>query len=112
MIFDRNENRPVSVLLGAGSMGTAILRRVAAGTTILFGDITMPMCMFTALEKQDWKGKTVIPFCTNEGSGLGSSERDLKSICKGAKFKPGLSVHGAESEQSKNKVANWAKDSI
>lgn len=40
MIFDRNENRPVSVLLGAGSMGTAILRRVAAGTTILFGDIS------------------------------------------------------------------------
>ena len=73
---------------------------------------TMPMCMFTALEKQDWKGKTVIPFCTNEGSGLGSSERDLKSICKGAKIKPGLSVHGAEAEQSKNKVANWAKDSI
>ena len=40
MIFDRNENKKVSVLLGAGSMGTAILRRVAAGTTILFGDIS------------------------------------------------------------------------
>ena len=40
MIFDRNEERKVSVLLGAGSMGTAILRRVAAGTTILFGDIS------------------------------------------------------------------------
>ena len=73
---------------------------------------TMPMCMFTALEKQDWSGKTVIPFCTNEGSGLGGSERDLKSICKGASFKPGLSIHGAEAEQSKSKVANWAKNSI
>ena len=40
MIFDRNKNRSVSVLLGAGSMGTAILRRIAAGTTILFGDIS------------------------------------------------------------------------
>ena len=73
---------------------------------------TMPMCMFTALEKQDWSGKTVIPFCTNEGSGLGGSERDLKSICKGAAFKPGLSIHGAEAEQSRSKVANWAKNSI
>ena len=73
---------------------------------------TMPMCMFTALEKQDWSGKTVIPFCTNEGSGLGGSERDLKSICKGAKFKSGLSIHGAEAEQSGSKVANWAKNSI
>ena len=40
MIFDRNENKAVSVLLGAGSMGTAILRRVCAGTKILFGDIS------------------------------------------------------------------------
>ena len=31
MIFDRNENKPVIVLLGAGSMGTAIVRRIAAG---------------------------------------------------------------------------------
>ena len=30
MIFDRNKNKPVIALLGAGSMGTAIVRRVAA----------------------------------------------------------------------------------
>ena len=40
MVFDRNENRQVAVLLGAGSMGTAILRRVCAGMTLLFGDIS------------------------------------------------------------------------
>ena len=59
-----------------------------------------------------WNGKTVIPFCTNEGSGLGGSERDLKAICKGATVKSGLSVHGAEAEQSKSRVAAWAKDQI
>lgn len=57
-------------------------------------------------------GKTVIPFCTNEGSGMGSSERDLKKICNGATIKSGLSIHGAESEQSESKVAAWAKKSI
>ena len=31
MIFDRNESKPVIALLGAGSMGTAIVRRIAAG---------------------------------------------------------------------------------
>ena len=31
MIFDRNENRDVIALLGAGSMGPAIARRIAAG---------------------------------------------------------------------------------
>lgn len=40
MIFDRNENREVIALLGAGSMGTAIVRRIAAGKTILLGDIS------------------------------------------------------------------------
>ena len=40
MIFDRNENREVIALLGAGSMGTAIARRFAAGRMILLGDIS------------------------------------------------------------------------
>ena len=40
MIFDRNANKPVIALLGAGSMGTAIVRRIAAGRKILLGDIS------------------------------------------------------------------------
>ena len=40
MIIDRNENKPVIALLGAGSMGTAIVRRIAAGKKILLGDIS------------------------------------------------------------------------
>ena len=40
MIFDRNEKKEVIALLGAGSMGTAIVRRIAAGKKILLGDIS------------------------------------------------------------------------
>lgn len=40
MIFDRNTNKAVVALLGAGSMGTAIVRRIAAGKKILLGDIS------------------------------------------------------------------------
>lgn len=40
MIFDRNEKKEVIALLGAGSMGTAIVRRIAAGRKILLGDIS------------------------------------------------------------------------
>ena len=39
MIFGRNEKKEVIALLGAGSMGTAIVRRIAAGRKILLGDI-------------------------------------------------------------------------
>ena len=40
MIFDRNIEKPVVALLGAGSMGTAIVRRIGAGKKILLGDIS------------------------------------------------------------------------
>jgi flavodoxin len=64
------------------------------------------------LEHFDFTGKNIIPFCTNEGSGMGQSERDLNKICKGAKVLKGLSVHGAEAATSEKKVADWAKKSI
>lgn len=40
MIFDRKENKDVIALLGAGSMGCAIVKRIAAGKKILLGDIS------------------------------------------------------------------------
>ena len=72
----------------------------------------MPMCMCTFLEHYDLAGKKIAPFCTNEGSGMGSSERQLKEICKGATVLAGLSVHGAEAAQSEAKVSAWAKKNI
>lgn len=40
MNFDFNEKKPVVVLLGAGSMGMAIIRRIAGGKKVLLGDIS------------------------------------------------------------------------
>ena len=34
----------------------------------------MPMPVYTFLEKHNWSGKTVVPFCTHEGSGLSKTE--------------------------------------
>lgn len=73
---------------------------------------TMPMCMFTFLEHYNLAGKKIVPLCSNEGSGMGSSEKDLKSICKGAEFKEGLSVIGYQTRLSKDKISSWAKSSI
>ena len=70
---------------------------------------TFPMGMFTQLEKLNFGGKRVVALMTHEGSGLGSCERDLKKICKGADFGKGLAVHGGSSAQSETTVANWAK---
>lgn len=73
---------------------------------------TMPMAMFTLLEHFDWAGRKIIPFCTNEGSGMGSSERDLAKACPGATIARGLSIHGAETLRSEKKIADWAKKSM
>lgn len=73
---------------------------------------TMPMVMFTFLEHYDLSGKRIITFCTNEGSGMGGSERDLKKICKGAKVEKGLSIHGAEAAQSRSKVEAWVRKMV
>lgn len=40
MDFNRNHNKPVIALLGAGSMGCAIAKRIGANKTILLGDIS------------------------------------------------------------------------
>lgn len=70
---------------------------------------TMPMAMFTFLERYDLTGKRILPFCTNEGSGMGGSEGDLKKICAGAAVEKGLAVRGSEAANSGKKVSTWAK---
>lgn len=57
---------------------------------------TMPMVCYTFLESYDFSGKTIIPFCTNEGSGMGSSERFIKKLCPTANVLNGTPIHGAE----------------
>lgn len=73
---------------------------------------TMPMALFTFLEHYDLKGKTVIPLCTNEGSGMGHSERDLKKICTGARVLPGLAVRGSAVTESRGEIVSWAQKSL
>ena len=68
---------------------------------------TLPMPMFTQLEQLDFTGKVVKPFVTHEGSGFGSSQRDLKKLCDGAEIKKGLSVPGANVYDAKDTVSNW-----
>lgn len=70
---------------------------------------TVPMCILTFLEHYDLTGKTVIPLCTNEGSGMGSSEKDLKKYCKGAVVVSGLSVRGHKAQSSEKEIAKWAE---
>ena len=68
---------------------------------------TMPMAVFTFLEAFDFAGKTILPLCTNEGSGMGSSERDIRKYAPGAEVKKGLSITGSEAANARPAVQSW-----
>ena len=70
---------------------------------------TMPMTVFTFLESYDFSRKTIIPYCTHEGSGMGSSERDIKKLCPNAKVLSGLAIRGGSVDKADKDVAYWLK---
>lgn len=68
---------------------------------------TMPMAVFTFLEKFDFTGKTIRPFCTHEGSGLGNSLQDIRRICPDAKVEQGLAIQGAKVHGARDRIQQW-----
>ena len=68
---------------------------------------TMPMAVYTFLESFDFTGKTIHPFCTHEGSGLSSTESDIKKTAKGAIVTKGLAINGSSVDGAKTKVEGW-----
>ena len=53
-----------------------------------------PRIVDTFLEGYDLSGKTVIPFATSGGSGIGGAEKSMRSLCPGAVWKPGRLLNG------------------
>jgi len=72
---------------------------------------TMPMPVYTFLESHDLSGKTIIPFCTHEGSGLGHSESEIAKACPKATVKKGLAVLGSGAGAAGSAVARWLERS-
>ena len=70
---------------------------------------TAPMAVFTFLEAHDFSGKTILPYCTHEGSGLGHSESDIKAACPGAKVLKGLAIKGGSVRKAENALAAWLR---
>lgn len=68
---------------------------------------TIPMAVATFLERYDFIGKTILPLCTNEGSGMGASERAIRQCAPGAEVKKGLPVTGSEAANSGESVKRW-----
>ena len=70
---------------------------------------TMPMALFTFLEKHDVAGKTLVPFCTHEGSALGRGPRDIAGLCPEARVLEGLAVRGSDASEAQKDVDTWLR---
>jgi len=68
---------------------------------------TFPMAVFTFLEEYDFSGKTILPFCTHEGSGLGNSVGDIKRVCPAPTVEKGLAIQGSSVKNAKETLKTW-----
>ena len=68
-----------------------------------------PSIIDTFMESYDFAGKTVIPFATSGGSGLGDSAANMQKLAKGAKVVNGKRFSGSvSSEELKAWAGQWA----
>jgi flavodoxin len=67
----------------------------------------VPRAVLSFLKDYDLSGKTVIPFCTHDGYGAGSSYSTIGSACPKATRLAGLAVEASDVSASENKVAEW-----
>jgi flavodoxin len=79
---------------------------VFIGYPVWWGDKPMPV--YTFIEKHDFKGKTIIPFATHEGSGFCGTQGMSKT---GATVREGLGIYGHvaqnERKQAEKEITEW-----
>ena len=68
-----------------------------------------PTIVNTFLESCDLTGKTVVPFATSGGSGLGRTVEALRASCPGAEVLPGRLLNGGFSD---GELKKWAEGAI
>lgn len=68
---------------------------------------TYPQVMFTFFKKYDLSGKTVIPFTTHEGSGLGRCVDDVRAAYPQATVTGAFSIAGHDVRTGRATVEQW-----
>lgn len=72
------------------------------GYPIWYG--SFPQAVDTFLESYDFDGKVIVPFSTHDGSGLGRSVSEIKSLCPGADVRDGFSVRYSDVAEAREDV--------
>ena len=59
----------------------------------------MPMPVYTFLDRENFAGKIILPFCTHEGSGLSDTQRSIADVTK-ADVREGFALQGHIAQKS------------
>ena len=78
------------------------------GFPIWYGDY--PMIIQTFIESYNLTGKTIIPFCTNEGSGLCKTDEHLQQQLPNSIVLKGLDLIGSNVDNEDETIKNWLKE--
>ncbi len=70
---------------------------------------TIPAPVRTLLSDYDFSGKTIAPFCTHEGSGLGRGVTDISKLCPKSTVLEGITIRGRDVKTAQNTVAEWLR---
>ena len=70
-----------------------------------WGELPMAVCTF--LESYDFSGKTIVPYCSHEGSGLGGGPRQIAELCPNATLLDGFAVRGGSVMNAENDLLDW-----
>ena len=65
-----------------------------------------PRIIDTFLESHDFTGKTIVPFATSGGSGLGQAPQRMQALAPDAQVRQGGLLNGRPSKQE---LADWAE---
>ena len=81
---------------------------VFVGSPNWWNTIAPPVMTF--LSEHDLSGKTIVPFITHAGSGLGRSATDIAKLAPKATMRDGLALWGKDVKSSQEQVAKWLQD--
>ena len=70
---------------------------VFLGYPIWWSDLPMPV--YTFLDRENFAGKIILPFCTHEGSGLSDTQRSIADVTK-ADVREGFALQGHIAQKS------------
>lgn len=70
----------------------------------------LPMICYTFLESYDFNGKTIVPFCTHEGSADADTQKKIQDAVPKATVKEVLAIRGQDAQNNQDEVKKQIED--